>query len=227
MQHYLHDTTAAIQVTGLSKRIETRLLLNQLNLTVQPGESVSIVGESGSGKSTLLHILAGIESADSGSIQLCGQTMQPLTNEQAIVWRRRHIGLVFQSFYLLPHLTVAHNIALPCLLDNRPVDNPRVHQLLEAVGLASRANDKPSQLSGGEQQRVALARALVMRPALILADEPTGNLDSDNAQTSLQLLLNQCQSAGCSLLMVTHSEHAAASTARRLRLAHGQLHELP
>ena len=186
---------------------------------------MAIVGESGSGKSTLLHILAGIEPLDAGQIIVNGQAIEALTRDQAAVFRRQHIGLVFQSFYLLPHLSIELNVALPWLLNQQTPDQQRIDTLLESVGLAHRKKSKPQELSGGESQRVALARALALKPTLILADEPTGNLDSHNADKSLELLLTQCSNDHCALLMVTHSLHAAQSCHRQLRLNDGQLHE--
>ena len=217
--------TAALEVTGLCKALGGRALLDQLTLTVAAGETVAIVGESGAGKSTLLHILAGIEPFDQGHISIAGQSLEALNRDEAAVFRRRHIGLVFQSFYLLPHLSVEQNIALPWMLDNRAPDTDRISHLLRSVGLNHRAGAKPRELSGGEQQRVALARALALKPALILADEPTGNLDSDNADKSLSLLLDQTRAEGCAVVMVTHSNHAAENCMRRLTLHHGQLHQ--
>jgi putative ABC transport system ATP-binding protein len=174
-----------LEVREISKSIgpERRLLFEHVSLRLEPGEFVAIVGESGVGKSTLLNLIAGLELPDNGSIQLEGAELQSLADRERTLLRRRRMGFVFQAFHLLPHLRVAENVSLPLAL-NATLDadaDGRVQDLLAAVGLGARARSWPRELSGGEQQRVAIARALVHRPALVLADEPTGNLDADSA----------------------------------------------
>ncbi|MFN3861082.1 MAG: ABC transporter ATP-binding protein [Roseateles sp.] len=192
-------------------------------LDLAPGEIVALLGESGSGKSTLLNCLAGLDEADAGAITLAGQDLRALDDEARAALRRRELGFIFQAFHLLPHLSVADNVALPLrLLGER--DDGRVAQMLEAVNLAPLAARMPRQLSGGQLQRVAIARALVHRPRLVLADEPTGNLDARHAAEVLALLRRCTQQAGAACLLVTHSELAAQAADRRLRLDAGGLH---
>jgi putative ABC transport system ATP-binding protein len=178
------------------------------------------MGESGVGKSTLLNLVAGLDTPDSGAVALDGTDFATLDEDGRATLRRRHVGFVFQAFHILPHLTLGQNVALPlALLRAAPAEAAaRSAGLLDAVGLAGRTGDYPSQLSGGELQRVAIARALAHRPSLILADEPTGNLDPETAARVLALLVGQLRDAGAGALLVTHSEVAAASADRVLRL---------
>jgi putative ABC transport system ATP-binding protein len=171
------------------------------------------MGESGVGKSTLLNLIAGLDSADSGEILIDGQPMSALDDDAATRLRREKFGFIFQAFHVLPHLTLLQNVALPLLLNGEP--DERALQMLQAVGLQGREHDFPRQLSGGEMQRVAIARALVHRPKLLLADEPTGNLDPDTAQGILRLLRDEIKANGTCAIIVTHS-HAAAATADRI-----------
>lgn len=207
----------------IAKRFGEQVLFNALDLTVAPGDSLAILGESGSGKSTLLHILAGLEAPCEGRIQLQGIDYWQATESKRKQLQRRQIGLVFQAFYLLPHLSAEHNVALPWLLDGQKPDRLRIDTLLDRMGLHKRKHAKPAELSGGEQQRVAIARALALRPRLLLADEPTGNLDSRNAGEVLDLLLEQAQQDKHALIMVTHSTKAALRMQRALKLEDGQL----
>ena len=194
--------------------------LRRLSLELGRGEYVAIRGESGAGKSTLLNLVAGLDRPDSGSIMLDGTEVTALDDTARTLMRRRQIGFVFQAFHLLPHLTVAQNVALPLALNGIGglAAAERVEAMLEAVNLASAASVYPRELSGGEMQRVAIARALVHRPLLLLADEPTGNLDPDTAMQVLSLFRERVKSEGGTGILVTHSERAAATADRVLAL---------
>lgn len=192
----------------------------QVDLDVAAGEFVAIVGESGVGKSTLLNCLAGLDAPSAGQVRVLDTDLGALDETQQAHFRRRHLGFVFQAFHVLPHLDVAQNVALPLMLLGVPraQQGPRVAEALAAVGLGELGARLPQQLSGGQLQRVALARALVHRPALILADEPTGNLDPDTAERVMALLATQTRQHGAACVMVTHSQAAAAHADRVLRL---------
>ena len=207
---------STLQVTNLGKRYGSSAVFSNVSFSVPPGEFIAIVGDSGVGKSTLLNCLAGLDDWDSGRITH-GDT-GTLDETQRALWRRAQVGFVFQAFHVLPHLDVAQNVALPLLLLGRP-DTARVQQMLDAVGLDDLGARLPQQLSGGQLQRVALARALVHRPALLLADEPTGNLDPSTAARTMDLLLAQTRQQGAALVLVTHSDSAAARADRVLRLS--------
>ena len=200
--------------------IRSRPLLQDINFHLSEGEYISVMGESGMGKSTLLNLIAGLETPDSGSIVIDGQELARMNDDQATKLRREKMGFVFQAFHVLPHLSVAQNVALPLLLNG--TDKRRTQaatmSMLEAVGLAERAQSRPRELSGGETQRVAIARALVHRPRLLLADEPTGNLDSESADGVMLLLRNQIKQNGTTCVLVTHSTRAAATADRVLLL---------
>jgi putative ABC transport system ATP-binding protein len=197
-----------------------RQVLTSLSYLLRPGEYVAIMGESGVGKSTLLNLIAGLDSPDRGEILINGAAISSLSDDAATRLRRKEFGFVFQAFHILPHLTLRQNIALPLLLNDAAVKHSEecAERMLGAVGLSGRAGDFPRQLSGGELQRVAIARALVHRPALILADEPTGNLDPDTAHEILMLIREEIKENGASGILVTHSQAAAATADRTLLL---------
>ena len=209
---------ALLEVTGLSKRYGDTAVFANVSLQVAAGEFVAIVGESGVGKSTLLNCIAGLDTLGSGTVNIAGLDVTALTETQQALLRREHLGFVFQAFHVLPHLSVAHNVALPLLLLKRP-DPARVAQVLAAVGLDGLGPRLPQTLSGGQLQRVAIARALVHRPQLILADEPTGNLDPATAERVLDTLCDQVRHEGAACVLVTHSRTAAARADRVLTLA--------
>jgi putative ABC transport system ATP-binding protein len=200
-------------------------LFSGVDFAVAPGEWIAVVGESGSGKSTLLNIVAGLERPHAGTVSLEGRALDYGDDTALALWRRRHVGFVFQAFHLLPYLSVADNVALPLALNGIAGSEreSRVRESLAAVGLAELAARRPGSLSGGEMQRAAIARALVHRPALVLADEPTGNLDAANAEAVLACLADAVKRSNAAALMVTHSAVAAARADRVLRLAHGRL----
>jgi putative ABC transport system ATP-binding protein len=207
----------ALQVSALGKHYGASAVFTQASVTVAAGEFVAIVGDSGVGKSTLLNCMAGLDHWSEGSVTLCGQRLDTLDDQARALLRRQHVGFVFQAFHVLPHLDVAQNVALPLMLLGQH-DGPRVSAMLEAVGLQGLERRLPQQLSGGQLQRVAIARALVHRPALLLADEPTGNLDPRTATLVMDALIEQTRSQGSALVLVTHSEQAAARADRVLRL---------
>ncbi|HEX4843749.1 MAG TPA: ABC transporter ATP-binding protein [Limnobacter sp.] len=216
-----------LRVEGLSKRLGGVQLFKDVALALQSGESLAVVGESGSGKSTLLHLMAGLDTPDSGTVQWHGQTLSDLSAAALAKRRLRHVGLVFQAYYLMPHLNAIQNVELPFLLAGMQPDHARAMSLLAQVGMEGKTRSFPRELSGGEQQRVAIARALALKPPLILADEPTGNLDEDNADNVLQVLLQSCAQEGSGLVMVTHSHHAASALGHQLRLAKHHLSQEP
>jgi putative ABC transport system ATP-binding protein len=202
-----------------------RIVLRGVNASFQRGESVAIVGESGSGKSTLLNLISGIEHADRGAIWFDGENLTTLDERRRTLFRRRNIGFVFQFFNLLPTLTVQENVVLPLELngvDGQPAAQ-RAQLLLEAVGLGDRGDSFPDRLSGGEQQRVAIARALIHNPRLVLADEPTGNLDEDTGREVLSLLDRLTRQVDKNLILVTHSTEAATHADRVLYISEGRL----
>ena len=206
-----------LHIRGLAKRYGPVAVFEGVDLQVAAGEFVAIVGDSGVGKSTLLNGMAGLDHWDAGEVELCGQPLSRLNDDQRALLRRQHVGFVFQAFHVLPHLDVAQNVALPLMLLGQ--DSPdRVAAMLEAVGLQGLGERLPAQLSGGQLQRVAIARALVHQPALLLADEPTGNLDPGTAARVMDALTEQCLAQGSALVLVTHSDQAAARAHRVLRL---------
>ncbi|MBD3898342.1 ABC transporter ATP-binding protein [Halomonas sp. ML-15] len=199
-------------------------VLEGVSLSLAAGESLALMGESGSGKSTLLHLAAGLDVPDGGTLSVGGQSLDVMNEPQRAALRRERLGLVFQQFHLVPSLDVADNLSLQARLANRH-DRVWCGELLSRLGLADMAGRYPEQLSGGQQQRLAIGRALAVRPALLLADEPTGNLDETTADEVLALLLALVRDSGCALLMVTHSPRVAAPLDRCLTLAHGQLND--
>jgi putative ABC transport system ATP-binding protein len=210
-----------LRLQDLGKAYRDTPVFEAVSLEMAPGEVVALVGDSGVGKSTLLNCIAGLDRADRGQVEIAGREVQALDDHAAALLRREALGFVFQAFHVLPHLSVADNIALPLLLlgwRERAAIDARVAELLAEVDLAGLGPRRPRELSGGQLQRVAIARALVHRPALILADEPTGNLDPRTAQRVLDLLVGQARRHRAGCLIVTHSESAAAQADRRLRL---------
>ena len=213
--------TERLRLDGLTKSVPGgRVLFQGLDLSVARGEFVAILGESGSGKSTLLNIIAGLDGVDAGAVTIDGEKLGGLDERELTQLRRRRIGFVFQAFHVLPYLTLAKNVALPIALGEASASDAlnRARAMLEAVGLAGRADAYPSDLSGGELQRVAIARALVHDPALILADEPTGNLDPETAARIMALFANATRERGAGAVLVTHSAAAAAVADRTLVL---------
>ena len=206
-------------IQNLSKRYNDTAVFSNVNLQVDKGEFVAIVGESGVGKSTLLNCMAGLDTWDTGTVTLKGVDLNTLSDDQRALLRRDQVGFVFQAFHVLPHLDVAQNVALPLMLQGHRADNhERVQAMLSAVGLEGFGARLPQTLSGGQLQRVSIARALVHRPALLLADEPTGNLDPTTAAKVMDALISQTRAHGASLVLVTHSEAAAARADRVLKL---------
>lgn len=204
----------------------THVVLDRVSFDVNAGEVVALVGPSGSGKSTLLNLIGGIDSADQGTVEVAGNVLNGLDDRARTLFRRRHIGFVFQFFNLVPTLTVEENLLLPLELNRMP-DGERVAELLEQVGMRERAHRFPDQLSGGEQQRVAITRALVHRPALLLADEPTGNLDVRMAAQVLDLLLELARQHQRTMVVVTHSAEVAARADRVFLLGDRGVREQP
>ncbi len=200
-------------------------VLKELNLSVTDGERVAIIGPSGSGKTTLLLLLTGLAKASEGSIRIGGASLNDMDTDQRADLRRERIGIVFQSFHLIPSLTASENVALPLDIAGVNGSRRRADAMLDRVGLAERQRHYPAQLSGGEQQRVAIARALVHEPNLLVADEPTGNLDEHTSEIIMQMLFDMNREAGTTLLLVTHDQQLAARCERTLRLHDGALHE--
>ena len=212
-----------LRVTKLTKLYGSTPVFSNVSLDVAPGEFVAIVGESGVGKSTLLNCMAALDSWDSGSVHLQSTDLGTLGEDARALLRRSQVGFVFQAFHVLPHLDVAQNVGLPLLLLGKP-DAARVQAMLDAVGLGDLGTRLPQQLSGGQLQRVAIARALVHRPALVLADEPTGNLDPTTAALVMDALVAQTRQQGTSMVLVTHSPAATARADRVLHLRADGIH---
>ena len=216
-----------LEITNLSRSFNGRPALHSTSLRLAEGEYVAIVGESGVGKTTLLNLIAGLDRADQGNVVLDGEDLGRLDEAALTRWRRHKLGFIFQAFHILPHLTLQQNVALPLWLQggSGAAADDSARQMLDAVGLAGRAASWPHELSGGELQRVAIARALVHRPRLVLADEPTGNLDPANATRVLDLLGERIRAAGAIGILVTHSREAAATADRILQLTPDGLQE--
>jgi len=195
--------------------------LDGVDVEVKDGEFVAVVGQSGSGKSTLLHMLGGLDKPTSGSVTVGGQDISQMTDEQLTIFRRRNVGFVFQSFNLVPILSVYENVVLPIELDGNTVDKPFVDTIIKSLGLEEKCNAMPNQLSGGQQQRVAIARALATKPSIILADEPTGNLDSKTSQDVLGVLKMTSTQFQQTIIMITHNEHIAQLADRVIHIEDG------
>jgi putative ABC transport system ATP-binding protein len=215
---------AMLRVRDLSKCFDGAPVFANVSMDIAPGEFVAIVGESGVGKSTLLNCLAGLDTVSTGSVSVRETDITQLDDGAQAMFRRQHLGFVFQAFHVLPHLDVKSNVGLPLMLLGKP-DHARVRDALDAVGLGELGGRLPAQLSGGQLQRVAIARALIHQPALILADEPTGNLDPETADKVMQLLAQQVRSHGTACVMVTHSQAAARQADRVLRLTRTSLQD--
>ena len=200
--------------------------LKNVSFSLNKGEFAAVVGESGSGKSTLLNCIGALDSPTSGSVLMDGQNLFSMKEEERTIFRRRNIGFIFQSFQLVSELNVEQNIMFPLLLDYRKPDSAEVRKILELLGLTERSRHLPSQLSGGQQQRVAIGRALITRPKLILADEPTGNLDSKNSQDVIDLLTRASRHYQQTILMITHNKNLTASVDRVFRVTDGFLTDL-
>ena len=218
-----------LQTTGLRKQYQmgevTVDALQSVDFVVQQGEFVAIMGPSGAGKSTLLHLMGGLDTPSDGDIVLGGKRLAHLSDDEITIVRRRQVGFIFQFFNLLPTLTAAENVALPLLIDGKRIEDyaTRIDELLDLVGLSGRRDHKPDQLSGGEQQRVAIARAFVNDPKIVLADEPTGNLDSKSGTIVLELLRRTCKDLNATVVMVTHDPRAASYADRVIFLKDGQI----
>ena len=198
-------------------------VLQNINFETKTKETISIVGESGSGKTSLIMLIAGLEKVTSGKIFFQDEEITKLNEDQVSEIRRKHIGIIFQSFYLIPNYTAVENVALTLELNKFTNPNERAKELLDRFGLKHRLNNLPSQLSGGEQQRVAIARAIAMKPELILADEPTGNLDSDNSAMIADILFKYVKEEGSSLIMVTHDPKLANRAKRKIKIKDGNI----
>ena len=222
MDHtYVVETKNLVKVYG---RGETTVrAVDDVTMQIEPGEFVALVGESGSGKTTLLNLLGALDTPTSGEIIIGGQSLAGQSDAQLSAYRRRNVGFIFQSYNLIPVLNVAENIALPMSLDNQEVDQDYLSELLEILGLTDRRDYYPHQLSGGQQQRVAIGRALIAKPKLLLADEPTGNLDSRNSLEIVTLLQNSVRKYNQTLLLITHDGHVAAHADRVLHMLDGRL----
>lgn len=200
--------------------------LQNVNFSMEKGEFAAVVGESGSGKSTLLNCVGGLDIPTSGKVLLDGMDLFALNEKERTVFRRRNIGFIFQSFHLIEELNVEQNIAFPLLLDHQKPDKGKIEELLGMLGLCERRKHLPSQLSGGQQQRVAIGRALIMQPMLILADEPTGNLDSKSSRDVMDILIRAARHYRQTILMITHNDNLASDADRVLRVTDGYLKDM-
>ncbi len=229
VNQYIEQSNIAVDAKNVShaynRATQARNIVTDLNLHIEKGETVAVVGRSGSGKSTLLNIIGGLEPLQQGEVHVLGKSLNGLTDSQRTALRRDHIGFIYQAFNLIPTLSVADNITLPLALKgvNTAQRQQTLEPLLEAVGLDGRGDDYPDVLSGGEQQRVAIARALIHKPALVLADEPTGNLDAQSGRQILSLLENLVSEHNSSLILVTHSLEVAGIADRTMIMTNGSL----
>ncbi len=220
------DIVKMEHVTKIYGSGDTRVwALDDVNLTVQKGESLAVVGASGSGKSTLLHVMGGVDTVTNGKVIVNDRDITTLKDEEMSVFRRRKIGFVFQSYHLIPVLTVEENIQMPILLDHKKPDREYIDHVIEMLGLKDRRKHLPNQLSGGQQQRAAIARALANRPSLILADEPTGALDSTNGNEVMALLQDSVKKLNQTLVLITHNIDLAREADRIVRITDGKLTE--
>ena len=220
------DIVKMEHVTKIYGSGDTRVwALDDVNLTVQKGESLAVVGASGSGKSTLLHVMGGVDTVTNGKVIVDDRDITTLKDEEMSVFRRRKIGFVFQSYHLIPVLTVEENIQMPILLDHKKPDREYIDHVIEMLGLKDRRKHLPNQLSGGQQQRAAIARALANRPSLILADEPTGALDSTNGNEAMALLQDSVKKLNQTLVLITHNIDLAREADRIVRITDGKLTE--
>ncbi len=220
------DIVKMEHVTKIYGSGDTRVwALDDVNLTVQKGESLAVVGASGSGKSTLLHVMGGVDTVTNGKVIVDDRDITTLKDEEMSVFRRRKIGFVFQSYHLIPVLTVEENIQMPILLDHKKPDREYIDHVIEMLGLKDRRKHLPNQLSGGQQQRAAIARALANRPSLILADEPTGALDSTNGNEVMALLQDSVKKLNQTLVLITHNIDLARESDRIVRITDGKLTE--
>jgi len=222
-------TTGTVRLDQLRKSFREgdteHVVLDGVSATIAAGEFVVLLGPSGSGKSTLLNIVGGMDVPDTGTVTVDGENLTAVDERARTLFRRARLGFVFQFFNLIPTLTVEENLLLPLELNGREAERGRVGELLARIGLAKRAAAFPDRLSGGEQQRIAIARALIHEPSIVLADEPTGNLDGDNAETVLDVLESMTRTAGRTLIVVTHSNRIVERADRILALRHGRLEE--
>jgi putative ABC transport system ATP-binding protein len=197
--------------------------VDKVNLTIERGEFIAIVGPSGSGKSTLLHLIGGVDTPTSGSIYIEGTDISKYSSKELALFRRRKVGLIYQFYNLIPNLTVKHNIELPLKLDNRDVDKKTMEQIVSKLGLESKLNNFPNELSGGQQQRVAIARSLIYSPSIILADEPTGNLDRQNSQEIVDILKYYNRTLRQTIILITHDENIALQANRVITIVDGKI----
>mgnify|MGYP004642413773 CR=1 FL=1 len=216
-----------LKVENLSKiygKDENKVIaLNDVSFSVEKGDFVAIVGASGSGKSTLLHLLGGVDRPTSGKVYIAGKDIYSLDNDQLAIFRRRQVGLIYQFYNLVPILNVYENITLPLSLDNRKIDNNKVIEIINKLGLFERQNHLPNELSGGQQQRVSIGRCLITNPAIVLADEPTGNLDSKNSEEIVTLLKKSNREFNQTIIMITHDLELAKCADRIIKIEDGQI----